>query len=173
MAWRRSTRVRRHLRGAYVREELRTLWERPRVAFVCAHNSARSQMAEGLLRALAGDRFEVRSAGLSPTRVHPFAVVVMKERGIDIGGQRAKRVDELVYLDAPIVVTLCDDAAEQCPVIPGESHRMHWPVPDPAAVQGDGHERLAAFRAARDEIERHIGVWLASLDELDLALLSG
>jgi arsenate reductase len=172
MAWRRSTEIRRRLRAAYVAGERDAFDRRPRVVFVCVENSARSQMAEGLLRALAGDRFEVRSGGLVPTRVHPFAIIVMKERGIDISGQRAKSVDELGSVGSSTIITLCDDAAEACPMISGEAERLHWSFPDPAAAEGDGHERLAAFRATRDAIERRISGWVASLGERDAMVAS-
>ena len=162
MGLRRSTKIRQRLRDAYIAGELGELAARPVVVFVCTANSARSQMAEGLLRALAGDQFEVRSAGLAPTRVHPFATLVMKERGIDIGGQRAKSIGEIAHVGSATVITLCDGAAEACPLIPGQAQRLHWSFPDPAAAAGSGRERLAVFRATRDAIEQRIAGWLAA-----------
>ncbi len=123
-----------------------------RVLFVCTHNSARSQMAEGLLRARGGDRFEAFSAGVEPGTLHPLAVRAMAEIGVDIGGQRPQPVQD--YLDQPLdaVITVCDQAAESCPVFPGRIVRLHWSIADPAAVEGPDEGRLAAFRAARDEL---------------------
>lgn len=123
-----------------------------RVIFVCTHNSARSQMAEGLLRAMGGKRYEVHSAGTEATGVRPEAVTVMRELGIDITGHRSKTLER--YLDQPfdLLVTVCDSARESCPTLPGVRRREHWSIEDPAAVTGDPEVRVAAFRAARDEI---------------------
>jgi arsenate reductase len=125
-----------------------------RVLFLCTHNSARSQMAEGLLGHLAGDRFESFSAGTEATRVRPEAVEAMREIGVDISGQRSETLDR--YLDEPFdyVVTVCDDANESCPVFPGAKRRLHWSFPDPSGVEG--RERLPAFREARDGIQARI-----------------
>lgn len=123
-----------------------------RVLFLCTGNSARSQMAEGLLRHIAGDRFEVASAGVSPTRVRPEAIEVMRELGIDISSQRSKGVDDFVGREFDYVITVCDNANEQCPVFPGNTHRIHWSFDDPAAVEGDELSRLTVFRRVRDEI---------------------
>ena len=127
-----------------------------RVLFLCTHNSARSQMAEGLLRALGGAAFAVASAGTVATRVRPEAVAVMAELGIGIAGHTSKTLDR--YLAEPFdeVVTVCDDANDACPVFPGPAHRRHWSIPDPSAVQGDEAARRAAFRAARDDLRRRI-----------------
>ena len=127
-----------------------------RVLFLCTHNSARSQMAEGLLRTLGGDGFAVASAGTVATRVRPEEIAVMAELGIDISGQASKTLDR--YLDEPLdeVVTVCDDANDACPIFPGPVHRRHWSIPDPSAVQGDEAERLAAFRSARDDLRRRV-----------------
>jgi arsenate reductase len=109
-------------------------------------------MAEGLLRRLAGDRFEVMSAGTEATFVRPEAVMAMAELGIDISGQESKTLDR--YLGEPFdyVVTVCDDANEACPVFPGATNRLHWSFRDPSRATGTGEERLAVFRAVRDEI---------------------
>jgi arsenate reductase len=124
-----------------------------KVLFLCTGNSARSQMAEGLLRARAGDRFEVSSAGLEPAPVRPMAVAVMAEVGIDISGQRSKGVSEyLGHVHFGYIITVCDRAEADCPTFPGVSRRLHWPLDDPAAADGTGEERLAVFRRVRDEL---------------------
>jgi arsenate reductase len=125
---------------------------RERVLFLCTHNSARSQMAEGLLRAAAGDRFEVHSAGTVATAVRPEAVRVMAEVGVDIAGHESKAVDRFLTQAFDWVITVCDDAAEACPVFPGPARRLHWSLPDPGAVAGEGERRLAAFREVRDRL---------------------
>ena len=126
-----------------------------RVLFLCTNNAARSQMAEGLLRRLAGDRFEAQSAGTAPTRVHPLAIAVMQEIGIDISGQRSKDIGET---DPGIdtVITLCDQAKEACPILPGAVRYLHWGLPDPAAVPGDETAQIAAFREVRDALAARI-----------------
>jgi arsenate reductase len=128
---------------------------RSRVLFLCTHNSARSQMAEGLLGHLAGDRFESFSAGTEATRVRPEAIEAMREIGMDISSQRSETLDR--YLDEPFdyVVTVCDDANESCPVFPGAKRWLHWSFPDPSGVEGR-QERLPAFREARDGIRARI-----------------
>ncbi len=128
--------------------------------FLCVANSARSQMAEGLARALAGDRLRVASAGSAPSRVHPLAVRVMAEIGIDIAGQRAKSVDEIDPADVDVVVTLC--AEEACPVFLGPARRLHWGLPDPAGHDEGEAAALARFRGVRDELRRRIAAWLAA-----------
>jgi len=125
---------------------------RKRVLFVCTHNSARSQMAEGFLRHLSGGAFEAYSAGTEPGAVHPLAVEVMAEAGVDISGQRAKSVDEFVQQRFDYVVTVCDDAREACPHFPNAANRLHWSLPDPAAAGGSREERLAVFRQVRDAV---------------------
>jgi arsenate reductase (thioredoxin) len=127
-----------------------------RVLFVCTHNSARSQMAEGMLRAWGGDRFEATSAGTEATRVRPEAVEVMREVGIDISGQTSKSVQPFIGEAFSWVITVCDSARETCPVIPGASQQAHWSIDDPAAVEGTDDERLEAFRAARDAIRDRV-----------------
>src|SRR5215204_6116366 len=127
-----------------------------RVLFLCTHNSARSQMAEGLLRELAGDRFEVASAGTEATHIRPQAVRVMDELGIDISRQQSKTLDR--YLGKPFdyVITVCDEANEACPFFPGAVERLHWSLPDPAAAGGTEEQRLEVFRSVRDRLRDHI-----------------
>jgi arsenate reductase (thioredoxin) len=139
-----------------------------KVLFLCTHNSARSQMAEGLLRALAGDRFEVHSAGTEATYVRPLAVQVMEEIGVDISGQESKTLDR--YLDEPFdhVITVCDDANEACPFFPRAQSRLHWSFEDPSKVEGSEEERLAVFRSVRDRICRRIEGDLLTKDEATL-----
>jgi arsenate reductase (thioredoxin) len=137
---------------------------RKRLLFLCTGNSARSQMAEGLLRHEAGDRFEVFSAGTQPSRVHPEAIAVMNEIGIDISGHWSKFVDEFVGQELDTVVTVCDHAKESCPIFPGKPHRLHWPFEDPAAVEGrlegNDEQRTDAFRKTRDRIHARIKLFL-------------
>jgi thioredoxin type arsenate reductase len=138
---------------------------RVRVLFLCTHNSARSQMAEGLLRALGGDRFEVHSAGTEVTRVHPLALREMAERGIDISGQRSKHLQEFFGQDFDYVITVCDNARESCPVFPGDPERIHWSIPDPSAVEGGEAVRAAAFQRAADELTTRIRYLLSLLEK--------
>jgi arsenate reductase len=126
--------------------------DRKGVLILCTGNSARSQMAEGLLRNLAGDRFEVASAGVAPTQVRQEAITVMRELGIDISHHHSKSVDEFVNQPFDYVITVCDNANEQCPVFAANTKRIHWSFEDPAAAQGDEQSRLAVFRRVRDEI---------------------
>src|SRR5438094_7073058 len=134
-----------------------------RVLILCTGNSARSQMAEGLLRHEAGDRFEVFSAGTKPTRVRQEAVAVMNEVWIDISGQRSKSVDEFIGQPFDYVITVCDNAKESCPVFPGNVQRLHWSFEDPAAVQGSEEERMGIFRNVRDQLHRRIMVFLGEV----------
>ena len=126
-----------------------------RVLILCTGNSARSQMAEGLLRHEAGDRFEVFSAGTKPSQVRPEAIEVMAELGIDISTHRSKSVDEFAGQALDYVITVCSNANETCPVFPGATRRLHWPFDDPAA------EGVAAFRRIRDQIHARIMSFLA------------
>lgn len=135
--------------------------ERKRVLILCTGNSARSQMAEGLLRHLAGDRFNIASAGVSPTHVRPEAVTAMREIGIDISHHRSKSVDEFSGQEFDYVITVCDNANEHCPVFPGKTQRLHWSFDDPAAARGDEHSRLAEFRRVRDEIQQQLKIFIA------------
>ncbi len=130
--------------------------DRRTVLFLCTHNSARSQMAEGLLRSTAGDRFEVLSAGTVATGVRPEAIAVMAELGVEIGQQESKTLDRFLHRPLDWLITVCDQAREACPVLPGVARQLHWSVADPAAVSGDPAERMAAFRAARDELAARI-----------------
>jgi arsenate reductase len=136
--------------------------EKRRVLFICTHNSARSQMAEGFLRHEAGDRFEVHSAGTEETRVRPEAIAVMAELGIDISGQRSKTLHRYIGDVWDHVITVCDDANESCPVFPGTSARSHWSFPDPSKATGSDEERLDAFRAVRDQIIAAIRTFAAA-----------
>ena len=138
---------------------------RMRVLFLCTHNSARSQMAEGILRELGGDRVEAASAGTEATRVHPLAVREMAERGIDISGQRSKLMDEFLGERFDYVVTVCDNARESCPVFPGDPAHIHWSIPDPSAVEGEEKTRQAAFKRAADELTTRIRYLLALLEK--------
>jgi len=123
-----------------------------RVLILCTGNSARSQMAEGLLRSFGGDRFEVVSAGTKPSIVRPEAIAVMSELGIDISSHRSKHVREFDGQHFDYVITVCDHANESCPIFPDDTERIHWSIPDPAAVEGTETERLAAFRGVRDAL---------------------
>lgn len=132
-----------------------------RVLFLCTHNSARSQMAEGLLRHLAGDRFEVASAGTERTRVHPLAIAAMRELGIDLAGHTSKTLDAFTGERFDHVITVCDRANESCPIFPGAAERLHWGFDDPSAATGSDAERLAAFRTVRDAIRERLSDFLA------------
>ena len=135
--------------------------EKQRVLILCTGNSARSQMAEGLLRHEASERFEVASAGVEPTRVRPEAIEAMRELGIDISAHRSKSVDELVGQEFDYVITVCDNANARCPVFPGQTKRIHWSFDDPAAAEGDENVRLNAFRRVRDEIHGRLRLFAA------------
>ena len=138
---------------------------RPKVMFLCTGNSCRSQMAQALLRKHAGERFEVLSAGLDPKPIPPMTFDVMREAGLDIHDQKPKSVlDFLGKTHFGYLITVCANAESRCPIFPGVSYRLYWPVDDPAQVHGSRQKRLAAFRAARDEIERHILAWLVEID---------
>ena len=127
-----------------------------RVLILCTGNSARSQMAEGLLRQLAADRFEVFSAGTKPGTVRQEAVLVMKEIGIDISGHRSKHVNEFAGQPFDYVLTVCDNAKESCPVYPVGTKQVHQSFEDPAAVRGSEAERLDAFRRVRDQLAAYL-----------------
>ena len=124
------------------------------VLFLCVANSARSQMAEGIARSLAPAGMKIWSAGSRPTSVRPEAIAVLREIGIDISGHRTKAVKEIPAADVDTVITLCGE--EECPVVLGKATRLHWGLPDPAAVNGSEAERLDAFRKVRDELRRRI-----------------
>jgi protein-tyrosine-phosphatase len=134
-----------------------------RVLVLCTHNSARSQMAEGILRHMAGDRVDVASAGTEVTRVHPLAARTMEALGIDISGQRSKHLNEFLDQHFDYVITVCDRAGETCPVFPGTPERIHWSIPDPSSVEGDDATREAAFHRAADELQTRIRYLLSLL----------
>jgi arsenate reductase len=140
---------------------------RKNVLILCTRNSARSQMAEALLRKHAGDRFDVYSAGLNPDRVHPMVGPVMREIGLDVSGQRSKSVQEyLGRLAAHYLIVVCESAERNCPkIFPGPGERLFWPFDDPAAVAGTEELQLQAFRRVRDQIDARLRDWLHSLDE--------
>lgn len=132
-----------------------------RILFLCVHNSARSQIAEGLARARAPEGVQVWSAGTEPGGLNPLAVEVMDEVGIDIRSQSSKRVDQVPWREADTVVTLCGDADDVCPTVATDVRRVHWPLPDPAAAPSG--ERLDAFRATRDEIRWRLATFWGSI----------
>lgn len=127
-----------------------------RVLFLCTHNSARSQMAEGLLRHLAGDRFQAHSAGTEATHVRPLAIRAMAELGIDISHQESKTLDRYLGESFDVLITVCDQANESCPVFPGAKERLHWSFPDPSKASGTEDEQLAVYREVRDAIRARI-----------------
>ena len=131
-----------------------------RVLFICTHNSARSQMAEGFLRAMAGDRFEAGSAGTEKTSVNPLAIRAMAELGIDLGGHTSKLYADVASGPWDYLITVCDDANERCPWVPGSVKRLHWSFPDPSRATGSEEERLAVFRRVRDQIQERLTDWL-------------
>ena len=134
-----------------------------RVLFVCIHNSARSQMAEELLRHLGGDRFEVESAGIDPGKLNPLAVETLKEQGIDISHKKTQKVTDLVEKRRRYdwVITVCDESnAERCPVFPGQAKRLHWNFEDPSRFEGSREEKLKKTKMIRDQIKKMIGDWL-------------
>lgn len=136
--------------------------DKKRVLILCTGNSARSQMAEGLLRHIAGDRFEVESAGVEPSHVRPQAIEAMREVGIDISGHRSKSADEFIGQEFDYVITVCDNANERCPVFPRKAERIHWSFDDPAKAEGDKKTVLAVFRRVRDEIEARLREFIGS-----------
>jgi arsenate reductase len=133
------------------------------ILILCTGNSARSQMAEGLLRHIAGARMAVYSAGSKPSVVNPLAIEAMHARGIDISGQRSKHLNEYLRQPFDYVITVCDNAAETCPIFPGPAQRVHWSFPDPAAATGSHAEQLAAFTRVRDDLEAALHEWVAHL----------
>jgi len=137
--------------------------ERRRVLFLCTHNSARSQMAEGFLRELGGGRYDVHSAGTEARGLHPMTIQAMAEVGIDISLQRSKTLDQFVNERFDLVITVCDEANESCPYFPNAGERRHWSFPDPSAVPGDDETRFRAFESVRDAIRHRIERELLSL----------
>lgn len=130
--------------------------DKKRVLILCTGNSARSQMAEGLLRYDAGDNFEVMSAGVISSFVRPQAIEAMREIGVDISSHRSKSVDEFAGQNFDYVITVCDNAKENCPFFPGGTKRIHWSFDDPAEASGSEAEKLAVFRRVRDEIREKL-----------------
>lgn len=130
--------------------------EKKRVLILCTGNSARSQMAEGLLRHFGGDKFEVESAGVISSFVRPQAIEAMKEIGIDISSHRSKSVDEFAGQKFDYVITVCDNAKENCPFFPASTERIHWSFDDPAETKGNNEEKLAVFRRVREEIKEKL-----------------
>ena len=129
-----------------------------RVLILCTHNSARSQMAEGFLRHMAGDRFEVASAGTEASEVRPEAIEAMRKYGIDVSDHYSKTLDRFLGEPWDYVITVCDAANESCPVFPGAKHRLHWSFPDPSAVTGS--ERQAAFDRVAQAIHERLQTWI-------------
>ena len=138
---------------------------KPKVLIVCTGNAARSQMAEGLLRHDAGDRFEVFSAGIYPSYVRPLAIEAMRELGIDISRHRSKSVDEFTDQEIDYVITVCYHANEVCPAFPAKTKRIHWSIADPVAMWGSEDAQLQAFRDARDDIRRRLQKWVTEINE--------
>jgi arsenate reductase len=139
-----------------------------KIVFLCVANSARSQMAEGLARAMVKAGVEIISAGSQPTSVNPFAVEAMREIGIDITTHRSKSVAELNLAEVDAVITLCAD--EVCPVFQGKALKMHWPFEDPASAEGLDTAKLAAFRRIRNKISERLEAWLSSSNLLEKPL---
>jgi arsenate reductase (thioredoxin) len=133
-----------------------------KVLILCTGNSARSQMAEGLLQSLSRGAVDVESAGTKPSRVNPLAIEAMREIGIDISGHRSKSVEEFAGQRFDFVITVCDKARESCPIFPGAPERIHWSYPDPAAAEGSHEEKLRAFRAVRDDLKLRLEQLLVS-----------
>ncbi len=138
-----------------------------RVLILCTGNSARSQMAEGLLRYLGGSSYEVHSAGTKPVSVNPLAIEAMREIGIEISGHRSKSVAEFDGQHFDTVITVCDSAAKQCPIFPGAPRRIHWSLPDPAAIADTHQEKLAAFCQVRVQLESHFREFLSAGNAVD------
>lgn len=141
--------------------------EKIRVLILCTGNSARSQMAEGLLRYDGGERFEVHSAGTIKSFVRPQAIAAMEEIGMDITGHWSKSVEEFAGQEFDLVITVCDNANESCPVFPGETKRIHWSFDDPAEAEGSEEEKLAVFRRVRDEIREKLREFIADAGRSD------
>jgi len=142
--------------------------DRQRVIFVCTHNSARSQMAEGMLRAWAGDRFETFSAGTEATHVRPEAIAVMNEIGIDISAHASKTLEPFIGHEFTWLITVCDQAKEACPTLPGVAQQAHWSIDDPSAGEGDEEARLSAFRTARDVLRDRVHMFILAAGRDDL-----
>jgi arsenate reductase (thioredoxin) len=139
-----------------------------RVLFICTHNSARSQMAEAMLRVMGGEEFEPFSAGTNATTVRPEAIAVMAEVGIDISGQESKTLDRFLQQPFDWLITVCDNARQHCPIFPGVEQTAHWGVDDPAEVEGSEARRLEAFRQARDDLRNRIRLFITTASRPDL-----
>ena len=133
-----------------------------RVIFICTGNSCRSQIAEGLLRKEADERFDIFSAGSDPSRLHPAAISVMEEWGIDISHQKSESIDNFIDNSFDIIITVCDNANQSCPVFPNEKIRLHWSIKDPFHGWSDYQECLPPYRIARDELKKRIDEFLSS-----------
>lgn len=133
-----------------------------KVLFLCTHNSARSQMAEGFLRAMYGNQFEAFSAGTEATRVNPYVARAMKEIDIDLSSHRSKHMDEFAGTSFDYVITVCDNAQEACPYFPGGAHRIHKSFPDPSVFKGEDEEIMAGVRTVRDEIKTWVSKQFSS-----------
>ena len=139
---------------------------KPNVLILCTGNSCRSHMAEGLLRAAAGDLIEVHSAGSKPAGyVHPKAIQVLKEIGIDLSAHTSKHMNEFLERNITTVITVCGNADQVCPIYPGQANRYHWGFEDPAHARGTDEEVLAAFRRVRDQIKMVFDAYAAGLRE--------
>ena len=134
-----------------------------RVLFLCTGNSCRSQMAEGLLRYLGKDNYDVKSAGTHPTQINPLSIKVMQEIGIDIYKQKSKSIKEFTGQTFDYVITVCDNAKQTCPVFPGTYNKIHWDLEDPAIAQGSEEEKMIVFRKIRDQIKKSIELFIINV----------
>ncbi len=144
---------------------MQTVHNKQKVLFVCTGNSCRSQMAEGLLRHYGKDKFEIFSAGLEPSYVHPLAITAMAESGIDITNQYSKTVNEFLEQTFSYVITVCDGANERCPIFPGKYNAINWSIDDPASAEGTENERMKVFRRVRQNILERINHFIAVVHE--------
>ncbi len=144
---------------------MQTVHKKQKVLFVCTGNSCRSQMAEGMLRHYGKDKFEVFSAGLDPSHVHPLAIKAMTEARIDISNQYSKTVNDFLGTDFSYVITVCDSAKERCPVFPGKYNAIHWSIEDPASAVGSESERMKDFRRVRQNIMKRINHFISNTHE--------
>lgn len=151
--------------GAQTETETKALMATPaRVLFLCTHNSARSQMAEALLRQLGGSRVEVYSAGSEPTAIHPLAIKVMRSRGIDLSKHKAKHMQQFIGQIFDYVITVCDQVREVCPIFPGEPDHIHWSFPDPVAIEGSMKTKENGFDNTARELTTRIQYLLLIID---------
>lgn len=135
--------------------------EKKKVLFLCTGNSVRSQMAEGFLRALGGDRYDVESAGTAPAGINPNSIAVMKEIGIDISAQSSDRLERQMLDWADLLITLCGDARDNCPIVPPGVEKRHWPLEDPSFSEGADQEIMVRFRKTRSLIKKHVDELIA------------